>query len=92
MIRKTDTVRFIVSSRDGEKLVRSVFSSFSAAAGHASALDGITRMIDVSAASPCGQSSWSACMFIYSSEDNTRRVANEYAIRQVLSLNENVEK
>lgn len=86
MIKETDVVKFVVSYKSNGELTRQEFSTFASAAGCASALNNITRMIDVRATSPCGQSAWSACMYIYSAQDNTRRVANNHAVNEVLKL------
>jgi hypothetical protein len=66
-----------------DKLVTLNYDTFAKAAGTASALNNITRMINVEFSDGQG-SSHSGCMYIYSRQDNSRRVANQHMINLVM--------
>ena len=85
---KLDKVIFTVYHLDtAGKLAKYQHSSFAAAAGQASALDGITRFIDVNieyyTADGGFAGSHSGSMYKYSKLDNQRQVCNPYMIQLV---------
>ena len=82
----TQTI-FKVSYKQDNKLKTLQFDTFASAAGAASALDGITRLINVEFKDT--DFSHSGTMYIYS-KDNTRQVANQYMIDQVLKQTKGV--
>ncbi len=71
---------FKVSYKQDDKLKTVSFDTFASAAGHASGLNGITRLLNVEFKGK--DFSHSGTMYIYS-KNNTRRVANQYMINQV---------
>lgn len=85
---KGDKIKFKVFYRDQAtgSLKRFEFDSFAAAAGMASALDGMTRFIDAEFYN--NDSNWSSSMYCYSKIDNQRKVCNPYFVRQVLKFME----
>lgn len=88
MILKNDQVQFVVSFKKNEKMVSESFKTFAAAAGCASALDGMVRMIDIKASNLDQTSGWSATLYVFS-KDNTRRVANQFAVDQTAQYTKN---
>lgn len=84
MIKQTDVVKYKVYYKENDVLKTIHCDTFASAAGAACGLNGVYRSIDVYASSIDGESSWSATLYVYSSLDNQRRVANSHALKQVL--------
>lgn len=88
MIKQTDKMTFKVSyKKDDGKMVSQTFETFASAAGHAGALNNVTRLLDVEFSDGQGFS-LSGSLYIYSAKDNTRRKANQYLINQVMLRSE----
>jgi len=81
---KNDKLTFrVVYRNESGQLMRPEFNSFAGAAGHASALNGISRFIDATFNN--GTSSWSGSMY-HIDRHNMRRVTNEYFLKNVLKF------
>lgn len=81
---KNDKLIFRVVYRDAQGILqRPEFKTFAAAAGHASALNGVSRCLDAEFIN--STSSWSGSMYIIDRHNN-RRVANQYFLKSVLKF------
>lgn len=79
-------VEYRLTYKSEDKRVTKIFKSFSQAAGAASALNGIVRMIHAKFFNH--EYSHSGTVFIYS-KNNTRRVGSPFIYRLVVSKNNN---
>jgi hypothetical protein len=81
---QNDKLVFKVVYRDQAGLFHSVkYDTFAKAAGHASALNGISRCIDAEFRNET--SSWSGSMY-HIDRHNMRRVTNEYFLKSVIKF------
>jgi hypothetical protein len=89
MVYQSDVAKYSVSFKklisEKAELVTLSFDTFAAAAGCASALDGV-RLLNVQFSNAAGDSSISGSLYIYQA-DGTRRACNNYLISQVTKRN-----